>query len=262
VSQEEWLHIDSQFENKWNYPGCIGAIVGKHIAIQQPGDTGSEFFNYKHYFSVLLLALVDANYQFTYVDVGAAGRAGDAGVFADSTLKQALTSNSLDLPSSSTIYGISSKFEYRVVADAFPLSMRIMKPYPHRNLVKEKRIYNYRLSHARRVVENAFILAHRWRVFLTKIKLSPDKVTNVILAACCLHNFMVEKNKAGYAAAAELENSDHSVSRGSWRSDAALSSLQPTPSHNASRNAKLQRDLLANYFNDCGSIPWQDNMVI
>ena len=185
-------------------------------------------------------------------------------MFADSTLKQALTSNSLDLPSSSTISGISSKIEYHIVGDdAFPLTMRIMKPYPHRNLVKEKRIYNYRLSRARKVVENAFgILAHRWRVFLTKIKLSPDKVTNVILAACCLHNFMVEKNKAGYAAAADLENSDHSVSRGSWRSDAALTILQPTPSHNASRNAKLQRDLLANYFNDCGSVPWQDNMVI
>ena len=210
------------------------------------------------------MALVDANYKFIYVDVGAAGRAGDAGVFADSTLKQALTSNSLDLPSSSTISGISSKIEYHIVGDdAFPLTMRIMKPYPHRNLVKEKRIYNYRLSRARKVVENAFgILAHRWRVFLTKIKLSPDKVTNVILAACCLHNFMVEKNKAGYAAAADLENSDHSVSRGSWRSDAALTILQPTPSHNASRNAKLQRDLLANYVNDCGSVPWQDNMVI
>ena len=210
------------------------------------------------------MALVDANYKFIYVDVGAAGRAGDAGVFADSTLKQALTSNSLDLPSSSTISGISSKIEYHIVGDdAFPLTMRIMKPYPHRNLVKEKRIYNYRLSRARKVVENAFgILAHRWRDFLTKIKLSPDKVTNVILAACCLHNFMVEKNKAGYAAAADLENSDHSVSRGSWRSDAALTILQPTPSHNASRNAKLQRDLLANYVNDCGSVPWQDNMVI
>ena len=185
-------------------------------------------------------------------------------MFADSTLKQALTSNSLDLPSSSTISGISSKIEYHIVGDdAFPLTMRIMKPYPHRNLVKEKRIYNYRLSRAHRVVENAFgILAHRWRDFLTKIKLSPDKVTNVILAACCLHNFMVEKNKAGYAAAADLENSDHSVSRGSWRSDAALTILQPTPSHNASRNAKLQRDLLANYVNDCGSVPWQDNMVI
>lgn len=68
------------------------------------------------------------------------------------------------------------------------MTTKMMKPYPHRNLEKEKRIFNYRLSRARRVVENAFgILAHRWRVFLTTIKLSPDKVTDIILAACrCL----------------------------------------------------------------------------
>ena len=70
-----------------------------------------------------------------------------------------------------------------------------MKLYPHRNLEQKHRIFDYRLLRARRVVENAFgILAHRWRVFLTTIKLSPDKVTDLIFAACCLHNFMVEKN--------------------------------------------------------------------
>ena len=51
--------------NKWNYPCCIGAI-------QQLANSSSEF-NYKHFFSVLLLALVDANYKFLHVDVGAAG---------------------------------------------------------------------------------------------------------------------------------------------------------------------------------------------
>ena len=46
---------------------------------------------------MLLLALVDANYRFLYVDVGAPGRAGDAGVFAASSLKQALESHQLKL---------------------------------------------------------------------------------------------------------------------------------------------------------------------
>ena len=49
-------------------------------------------------FSVILLAMVDANYKFVYVDVGATGRVGDAGVFGDSVLKRALSTNSLDLP--------------------------------------------------------------------------------------------------------------------------------------------------------------------
>ena len=146
---------------------CIGAIDGKHISIQQPSSTGSEFFNYKHFFSVILLALVDANYRFIYVDIGAAGRAGDSEVFGESTLKKALSSNNLNLPPPKSIQGISQKIDYNIVGDdAFPMATNLMKPYPYRNLEKGKCIFNYRLSRARRVVENAFgILSNRWRVF-------------------------------------------------------------------------------------------------
>jgi hypothetical protein len=84
--------------------------------------------------------MVDANYKFIYVDVGAAGR---AGVFADSALQKALTINSLDLPDAVALQGISTKISHHVVGDdAFPLNARLMKPYPYRNLEKEKRIFN------------------------------------------------------------------------------------------------------------------------
>ena len=88
-------------------------------------------------------------------------------MFGESTLKKALVSNSLDLPSPRKISSIVKEVTDHIVRDdAFPLTMQIMKPYPHRNLQKMQRIFNYRLSPARRVVENAFgILAHRWRVF-------------------------------------------------------------------------------------------------
>ena len=69
-----------------------------------------EFFNYKHFFSVLLLALVDANYKFVYVDVGASGRDGDAaGVFGESLLKQALQNGTLNLPPPATLEEITNK---------------------------------------------------------------------------------------------------------------------------------------------------------
>ena len=208
--------------------------------------------------------MVGANYRFVYVDVGAAGRAGDARVFSESALKKALTTNSLHLPDSIELQGISTTISYHVVGDdAFPLNARLMKPYPYRNLEKDKRIFNYRLSRARRVVENAFgIFAHRWRVFLTTIKLSPEKVTDIIFAACCLHNLMVDKNKARYTSAVDQEKADHTLLRGAWRNEKALSSIQPTTLHNAPRDVKLQRDLLANYFNGYGSVPWQHNMVV
>ena len=111
-------------------------------------------------------------------------------MFAASSLKGSLDNNTLNLPHAETIQGIPNKIHYHIVADdAFPLSLNILKPYPQRNLDRPKRIFNYRLSRSRRVVENAFgILANRFRVFLTTINLSPYKVTNANLAACCLHN--------------------------------------------------------------------------
>lgn len=67
--------------------------------------------------------MVDANYKFMYVDVGAAGRAGDAGIFAGSALKKALTTNSLDLPDVIALQGISTKILHHLVGDdAFPLN--------------------------------------------------------------------------------------------------------------------------------------------
>ena len=57
----------------------------------------------------------------------------------------------------------------------------MLKPYSQNGLTPEKRIFNYCLSRARRVVENAFgILANRFRVFLTPINLAPEKVEIII----------------------------------------------------------------------------------
>ena len=117
------------------------------------------YFNYKYFFSVVLLALVDANYRFLYVDVGASGRCGDAGIFADSSLKKAIDVKVLNLPDAGYLPGTQTPCHYHIIGDdAFPLSVNLMKPYLHRNLEKSVWIYNYRFSRARRVpvVENAF----------------------------------------------------------------------------------------------------------
>ena len=81
----------------------MGSIDGKHIAMKTPSDSGSLYFNYKHFFSIVLLALVNANYKFIYVNVGAAGRSGDAGIYGNSTLKHSLDTNRLNLPDSGTL---------------------------------------------------------------------------------------------------------------------------------------------------------------
>ena len=84
ATRQEWERIASEFSKRWNFPLCIGAVDGKHIQVQAP--TGSLFFNYKGTFSIVLLALADAEYKFTVVDIGAYGRNSDGGFLPTPTL--------------------------------------------------------------------------------------------------------------------------------------------------------------------------------
>ena len=74
------------FKSKWNIPHCIGGIDGKHTAIKAPFKSVLCFHNYKSFFSILLMAICDANYCFTYVDVGNYGSTNDSGVLLNSQM--------------------------------------------------------------------------------------------------------------------------------------------------------------------------------
>ena len=74
---DEWTNVASGFARRWNFEHVCGAVDGKHIALKCPPKSGSIYFNYKKFYSILLLAVVDANYKFLYIEVGAPGSAGD-----------------------------------------------------------------------------------------------------------------------------------------------------------------------------------------
>lgn len=79
-TREQFSKISDEFYLKWNFPNVIGCIDGKHVRIRCPNSSGSMFYNYKDFFSIVLLALVDANSKFIGIDIGSYGREGDAGI--------------------------------------------------------------------------------------------------------------------------------------------------------------------------------------
>ena len=57
----------------------------------------------------------------------------------------------------------------------------MIRPFPENDLDYAKRIFNYRLSRARRIAENGYsISANRWRIFHYKIPLAPKNVDSVV----------------------------------------------------------------------------------
>ena len=68
-TKEEWLKISQEFEENWNMPHTIGCIDGKHIRIVCPKLTGTQYYNYKGFFSIVLMAVCDVNYCFTMIDL-------------------------------------------------------------------------------------------------------------------------------------------------------------------------------------------------
>ena len=82
----------------------------------------------------MLLTLVDADYKFTYLDIGCNGRISDGGVYRNSALSVALENNDLNLLKERKV-DESSVLPYVIVGDdAFPMKPYLIKPFPQRNL--------------------------------------------------------------------------------------------------------------------------------
>ncbi|XP_047543254.1 uncharacterized protein LOC125075589 [Vanessa atalanta] len=124
-NKESWKRIAERFKDNANFPHCLGALDGKHIRIQCPRNSGSLYFNYKKYNSIVLLALVDSNCLFTVIDVGSYGRENDSTIFQSSILGQKLNKEALDLPEEEELVFDGPKMPYVIVVDeAFARPLR------------------------------------------------------------------------------------------------------------------------------------------
>ncbi|XP_035714843.1 protein ALP1-like [Folsomia candida] len=265
--KEKWMDIVKGFDEKWNFPNCLGAIDGKHVMIRAPPNSGSLFFNYKSFFSVVLLATCDADYRFTTVDIGGYGRQSDGGIFSSSALGRALDEDRLQIPNPLPLPGSNIVQPCTFVGDdAFALSDKMMKPYDQRGLDKKKRIFNYRLSRARRIIENVFgIIASRFNIYRRSIISDPENVVNAIKATVVLHNFLrteellMRPETRKYCPPGYFDiDDDKNVE---WRlqgGGSGLADFRKNNRNNYTNNARIMRDNLCNYFMGNGSVEWQE----
>ena len=149
--------------------------------------------------------------------------------------------------------GSDVKLNHFIVADqAFPLSKSIMRPYPGRELNINKKVFNYRLSRARRTIENAFgILVQRWRVLRKPIVANISTCEAIAKATVVLHNYVMKDEQAR-----GMYSATDNSGAGSLRSVGRLGANNPK------RIDKEARDLLADYFmTPAGVFPHQWNAV-
>jgi len=170
---DEWKKVADGYWQRWNFPNCIGALNGKHADIQKPSASGSMYFNYKQRFSIVLLGLVNADYEFMMVDVGINRPISDGGVLHHCAFGKALYDYKLNIPRPEKLPNSSIIALFVIVADdAFMLHPNTMKLFPYTSLKKEERVFNKRLSRARNTIEDTFgILNSRFEIFQRPMKL-------------------------------------------------------------------------------------------
>lgn len=250
-----WTEKARRFGELWDFEHCVGAIDGKHVRVQCPSSSGSLFYNYKNFFSIQLQAIVDADLMFTAIDVGDFGMNSDGAVFKHSTFGQALLNNGLNLPPPIPLGTSGEETPYCFVGDeAYPLKDNLMRPYGARNLDNSKRIFNQRLSRARKCVECAFgILTAKWEIFQRSLKLNVDNSIKVIMAACALHNFV---------RARDGKFKDSPVSPDDTPRQPLLTNIEViTQPGRLADSASEIREKFKNYFTNENPLEWMNRLV-
>ena len=218
-TEQEWRAIAEGWYRRWNFPHTIGAIDGKHIACKQPRNSGSLYWNYKKYYSIILFAMVTSDYKFLYIDVSGQGHMSDAQIFNASDLRAGLDNDDIvGWPRPDPLPHDTENVPYFIVGDdAFALRPYLMKPFKN-NLTREERIFNYRLSRARRVVENSFgILANHFQILLNTMKHEPETVALIVKTCVLLHNLMRTRYPVLQNALVDREDQNMAHVDGVWR---------------------------------------------
>ncbi|XP_071997852.1 uncharacterized protein [Engystomops pustulosus] len=244
-TQETWLQIAEGFESAASFPNCIGAVDGIHFRVHQPPHSGSKSFNNKKFFSVILIAVADTKYRFLAMDVGAYDSSGDSRVMEASLIKQKLLHEENSLPPPRPLPGTTQTLPFVMVSDeAFNVTPCQLRPFPRKGLDTRRRVFNYRLSRARRYIECTFgIMIKKWKILGTSIQLDVATVDAVVKACSVLHNYVLDHDGPDVGAETSIPSLGTAIN---W---------QTSTTHDSGLDV---RDLFADYFmTPEGSVPWQ-----
>ncbi|CAL4219493.1 unnamed protein product, partial [Meganyctiphanes norvegica] len=179
------------------------------------------------------------------------GRVSDGGVFENTNFARCLEAKTLNIPKATPLPGSDTPVPFVFVADdAFALTEHMMKPYPNTGLGIDKHIFNYRVSRSRQTVECAFgQMSSRFRVLAGRMELDPEPASLITMTCCYLHNFLTKKRVRAYLDNASDRPNEHFYPLG--------------PDHNGipGNYAKTVRDRFCTYFNNEGSLVWQEARV-
>jgi len=209
------------------------------------------YFNYKDYFSIILLAVVDSDYRFRYVCVGSYGKDCDSSIFKTTAFWKKLTEGSLNIPRPRPLNEHSNiTFPFVLVGDeGFALHDHLLRPFGGTHLDKKKQVFNYRLTRARRYVECAFgILANKWRIFHRPLDVKEETAIWVVKACTVLHNLVRERDGLHF---------ENTIPEEIFFDNIANSHMR-----RGGLSANSIRTSFADYFvSESGSIPWQDEAI-
>lgn len=186
---EQLTQVVDGFKSKWGMIQCGGSIDGCHIPVKPPALNHTDYYNRKGWYSIILQGVVDHEYLFRDVYVGWPGSVHDARVFVNSTAFKLANEGNI-LNGECVRIGDVDVPIFLVADSAYPLSTWLMKPFPHGStLTQGQKNFNYHLSRARIVVENAYgRLKARWRRLCKSNDMNIQNIPTVITACCILHN--------------------------------------------------------------------------
>lgn len=192
-TREDFKRKILDMEEFWQFPCCWAAIDGCHIPMKCPPgglEACKEYHNFKNFYSIVLMAMVDSHYRFVWGSCGFPGNSHDAVIFQSTDLWSRIQDGFI--PSIGKADGDINIPPLMVGDSAFPLRTWLMKPFTNSVLTAQQRYFNYRLSRARMVSEGAYgQLKGRWRVLLRKSESSRDVVRLITLACMVLHNICI-----------------------------------------------------------------------